>query len=161
MKKTIFPILSLFFILALFYFYAKTDAISEVNANTNLPFPLTLPEKDLEYGGEYVKEGGFGGYVVRKGDISFWVSGWPDVIDKYHVTEYRFKGSEYTIFNIYIGTSINDATGFLKKFGYNQIQNYTFEKNNQVRITLFCDENNNIYEISVRAISTNKNNIIF
>ena len=167
MKKIIFLMLVLS---VAFLTSCSQTAVDELNENTNLPFPLALREEDLKYGGEYEKEPGFGGYVLKKEGLMFWVSGWPDVLDGYHVTEYRFTGREYSVFNISVGNTLDEAVSALKSHGYTRDKEaeelhggtmYIFQKNAQVKISLNADENDNIYEIWATAVKTNKEDVVF
>jgi len=144
----------------------KINAIDEINAAMSLPFKLTLPEKDLEYDDEYTMEPGFGCYVLRKDGLIIFVSGWPDVTDSYHVTEYRITGSDYGVFGISIGSALDDGVAVFESCGYTGDETeagrrYDFRKNEQVSIALFADTEGFIDEIWLTAITTNKDDIVF
>jgi len=170
LKKIILSLFALTLILMASCSNNATDAIDEVNKTMNLPFILALSEKDLEYGDEYERANGFGGYTLRKDGLMFWVSGWPDVVDDYHVTEYRFTDDKYTVFNISVGNTLNDAVSIMEKNGYSRDKEeesfhgnsmYIFQKNEQVRISLQVNGDDQIAEIWVTAIATNKDNVVF
>jgi hypothetical protein len=170
MKKIILSIFAFILIFVSSCSHNTVNAIDEINENMNLPFPITLAEENLEYGNEYDKWEGFGGYTLNKEGLLFSVSGWPDVLDDYHVTEYRFTSNEYSVFDISVGNTIDNAVSVLKKQGYIRDkkeeaefggQFYTFQKNSQIKITLQVDEDDNIFEIWMEAITTNKQNVVF
>jgi len=170
LEKIIFSICVLILIFASSCLHNTIDAIAEVNVNMYLPFPITLSENDVEYGDEFKWSKGFGCYILNGDGIQIWLSGWPDVHDDYHVTEYRFTSNEYHIFGISVGNTLDDAVSVLKNHGYTHdkekealhgAQVYIYQKNEQVKITLQIDKDYNIYEIWVTAITTNKNNIVF
>ena len=166
MKRIIIPIT---LVLILAASCSDIDAINEVNANMNLPFPIALAEDALEYGAEYEREQGFGGYTLSKDGLMFWVSGWPDVVDEYHITEYRFTSKEYNVFGIAVGTTLDNAVSILKKHGYRRDkeeetwygESNIYKKNGQVRILLRAGEDGSIHEIWVTAIATNKDKVVF
>ena len=148
----------------------EVNAIDEVNDNMSLPFPLALPEEELVYGEEYVRDEGFGCCTLRKDGLVIWISGWPDVIDPYHVTKYIFTDDKYNVFDISVGDALDDAATVLMACGYSwneedhaqhDCRDSAFEKQKQVRITLRVDENDVVYEICITAIATNKDDIVF
>ncbi len=170
MKKLALSIFALTLILASSCSHNTVNAIDEVNENMNLPFPLALAEKELKYDDEYERGEGFGGYTLCKEGMMLWVSGWPDVCDDYHVTEYRLTGKEYEIFGISVGNDLDDAVTVLTNHAYVRDETeehnygeraYIYKKNEQVRIMLHVDEDKNIYEIWATAITTNKDNVVF
>ena len=163
MKKNVFFILAFIMLLAACE-HRTVDAIAEVNENMNLPFPLCLPETELKYGDEYDLIHGFGGYALCNEHLFISVSGWRDVLDDYHITEYRVRGGDYHVFGITIGGVLEDAIAFLEKRGYSrddENNRMVHQKNEQMRITLFVDVNDIIIELWVTAIATNKDNVVF
>ena len=168
MKKIIVSICVLTLVFVSSCSHNAIDAIAEVNKNMNLPFSLTLTEGDLEYGDEFEWQKAFGCYILEGEGIQVWVGGWPDLHDDYHVNEYRFTDNKYHIFGISVGNAIGDAASVLENHGYTRDKEaeglyggYIYQKNKQVRISLRVDKDDNIYEIWVTAITTNKDNIIF
>ena len=167
--KRIIPLIIILMLLFSACSHSGSGAIKEVNENTNLPFSLTLKEKDLEYGDEYKKEPGFGGYTLNKDGLLIWAAGWPDVLDDYHITEYRITNHEYNVFNISVGSALNEAVSVLENKGYIRDSkeessfggDRVFKKSEKVKIKLSFDESGNVYEIWVTAVVTNKENVVF
>ncbi len=142
------------------------DVIGELGDNSSFPFRLTLPESELSYGDEYRKGMGFGCYSIETDGLFITVSGWPDVTDVYHVTEYRVTGGLYPVFGISVGNEFASADSALKRHGYKMQKlekgrRAEYIKGTKVIITLFLDTEGLITEYWVSACVTNKGNVVF
>jgi len=124
-----------------------------------------MPEKDLAYDDTYVLGHGFGGYTLEKDGLLIWLAGWPDVLDAYHVTEYRFTSGAYNVFGISVGSTLSDAVLILEAQGYTLDSGanrcFVYQKGKQAEITLTADTVGCIYEIWVTAVVTNKQGVVF
>ncbi len=143
------------------------EAIDEVNANANFPFPLATPEAELDTEG-YERAEGMGGYALRKFGIWLSIAGWPDVQDSYHVKEYRFTVPDYQVFGFTIGDRYEDAAATLEQHGYRVLDSeydwhtVSYTKDDAVDIELQFDKNTRLLnEIWVTAVATNKDNVVF
>jgi|GEM_PF-2502483 len=161
----------------------RDAAIAEVNEGSMFPFPLGLPETELEYGEEYERGEGFGCFSIRKDGTWISIAGWPDCLDDYHVIEYRLTDSTYSVFGISVAEPPNEGethitTGShefteqqLAKRGYEKstetdIWNdgsgrYVYIKDDAVKISLHVDADGVIYEIWATLVVTNKENVVF
>ena len=167
-KTLIVSFVAVFFILLCCYFYlpwSKTGVIREFNKNTNLPFPLAISENNLEYGNEYQYVYGMGGYGLRKEGLFISVAGWPDDLGDNHLIGYSWTSADYSIFGFSIGDDYDNAVSLLKRYGYrpNEAGKFpnAYAKNNAIVIWVSESIDNSIKEIRVRAVSTNKRNVVF
>lgn len=140
--------------------------IDEFNDHASLPFGLAIPEENLGDITEFEYIGGFGCYLLEKEDISYEISGFPDVLDDYHTTAIRFTSSAYAIYGIHTGDIYTKNLAdrmmdfdFMKAETTNPERDIRFE-NDKLSIH-FTLENGIITEIYARLESTNKNHVIF
>lgn len=96
----------------------RRQTLDELNENSDLPFALTLPETELGDTGDYQKGGGWGCYSLENEDIWITLSGYPDVLDPYHVTALTLRTPRYSIFNLRVGDTAGQAVEILKPRGY-------------------------------------------
>jgi hypothetical protein len=78
-----------------------------------------MPETKLQNTDAFEKRPGFGCYVLENSDVSFILSGYPDILfSKYHITEYKIKSSKYTLMGLHVGCSLDTAHEVMKQYGY-------------------------------------------
>ena len=142
---------------------ATNKAIEEVNQICNVPFGLTLPESELKNTDKYVRNEGFGCYILENDDVSFTLGGYPDSLDKYHIIEYQIKTTKYTLMGLSVGCTLDEADKVMKQYGYtistedNWRSRYT---KNGVRIGISLNDDAIVlFHVSVEV--TNKENISF
>ncbi len=108
---------------------AQRRAIAQINRNCDAPFALTMPETKLQNTDTFEKRPGFGCYILENNDISFILSGYPDILfSKYHITEYKIKSSKYTLVGLHVGCSLDTAREVMKQYGYT-LNDHIYKKN--------------------------------
>lgn len=141
----------------------RDETILLINSNSNVPFTLTQPESALKNINEYTMINGFGGYILENNDLSIKVSGYPDCLDKYHVTGYEIKSSRYTFMGLQVGCSLEELEGVMKKYGFtSSIENSWEEQYTKNGVSIGVSLNGNIvtiFHVSVEV--TNKQEISF
>lgn len=96
----------------------RQRALDELNENSGLPFALTLPETELGDVSEYLRVEGWGCYRLENEDVCIGFSGYPDVQDPYHVTDYWLQTPRYDLFGLRVGDTAGRAAEILKPRGY-------------------------------------------
>ena len=96
----------------------REKAIDQLNQNSDLPFPLALPENELGDISAYQRIDGYGCWGLEDADATITISGYPDCLDAYHVTDIRFRTTRYSVFGVRIGDIAKDAVERLKSEGY-------------------------------------------
>lgn len=162
--KVTFTVLFICFCLTSFSGHNKrNETIGEINRNCNVPFALTLPESSLENIKEYSMIGGFGSYLLENEDVSVTISGYPDCLDKYHITGYQIKTPKYIFMGLQVGCSLEaigkvmNLKGFMISTESSRWREYI---KNGVRIGISLkDKAVTIFHISVDV--TNKKDVSF
>lgn len=136
---------------------AQRRTIEEINRNCDVPFDLAMPETELKNTEGYVKEQGFGCYQLENDDVSFELSGYPDALDKYHITSFNIKSSKYTLMGLQVGCSLDKARKAMEQNGYTLDERY---KKNGVVITI-CSSNDVVTSFYVFVETTNTSGAFF
>jgi len=169
-KALIIIIITSVIIITLLYTLNNNKPIDEFNENTNLPFALGLPNTSIVRDEEFQIPGGsYGGFQLVKDDLKIWVSGWPDILDEYHVTSYEFTSDKYSIFGFTNGDYLDNAISTLKKHGYridmipeqSSVQRYIFSNRGVIFINITVNPENEIIRIFVGLETTNKSGAVF
>ena len=80
---------------------AQGSALEQANRHLDTPFSLAMPAEEAEkHATQYRYGGGFGGFTLENQDARYMLSGYPDVLDAYHVTEIRLLSTKYHIFGV-------------------------------------------------------------
>ncbi len=141
----------------------RNQAIAEVNRNSDVPFALALPASKLKNTDEYFRSEGWGCYSLGNDDIFFTISGYPDCLDKYHVTEYQIKSSKYTFMGLQVGCSLDMADEVMERNGYKiSTQNNWLSRYTKSGVRVGVDLSDDIvtaFRVSVEV--TNKKNVVF
>lgn len=93
-------------------------ALDELNRNSELPFALTQPEAELGDTSGYWESWGFGCRGLHNDDVYILLSGWPDVLDDYRVTDIHLLSPQYAIFGLRVGDAAERAAEVLEPRGY-------------------------------------------
>lgn len=138
-------------------------AIAELNQNSTVPLPMAMPESELTDVSDYERMEGFGCYTLENEDLSITFSGYPDVLDAYHVTEYRIKSDEYHLFGLQTGCDLTDADQIMAEYGYSLTEEndwqHCYEKNG-VQIVLEVADRQ-VSGFSVYVDTANHENVQF
>jgi hypothetical protein len=147
---------------------AKTEKyIASFNASFNgilllgekLPFSSSPPDEGFD------TEPGFGCYAYKSADglTSFGVSGYPDALDAYRVTDFSTEDGYYTVFGFSVGDTRAKAEDALARNGYKKIKDSDAASPRfalgRIRIWLLGGET--ITRIDVRLESTNIRHAVF
>ena len=140
-------------------------ALNEFNASSDLPYGLATPEALLGDTSDFEEWPGYGGYQLKNGDISFWVSGYPDVLDDGHVTQYDIKTAKYHIFGLRVGDNVGEVDATLREFGYhwdngNNTRPAGYAKGG-IRIVISEVGTGCVSEFSVSLQTTNRHHVWF
>ena len=148
----------------------KEEVINEVNDNSNLPFPLLLPNSDLDYDeSEYQELPMMGGSGFENDSFRIILTGWPDNRGSSdYITEISFTDPAYSIFGVKVGDDYLVATEVLEKHGYKEESSRvdsgndysSFMKNDAVEITISFNDNGTITKIYLNAI-LNEPQVVF
>lgn len=93
-------------------------ALDELDRNSELPFALTQPEAELGDTSGYGEWQGFGCWGIYNDDVDVTLSGWPDVLDSYHVTGMHLLSSRYSVLGLRVGDAAERAEELLESMGY-------------------------------------------
>lgn len=162
--KLVFTTLFICFCLTNFPGHSKKiETIGEINRNCNVPFALALSESVLENIGEYLMIRGFGCYLLENEDITITVGGYPDSLDKYHITGYQIKSPKYTLMGLQVGCSIDTVDEVMEHYGYINSTKDSWKREyikNGVRISISLEDKIvAFFRISVDV--TNKRGVSF
>lgn len=123
MKKTILAAAVLLLLLSLCACGLSEEelrerAIDQLNKNSDLPYALTLPKAELGDASAYWQGGGWGCESIYDDDIDMLLSGYPDCLDEYHITEIHLLTPKYSIFGLRVGDAPERAGELLEPKGY-------------------------------------------
>ena len=96
----------------------RERALDELNRESELPFALTQPEAELGDTGGYDRLEGYGCWGIHNDDVNITLSGWPDVLDSYHVTGMRLLSPRYSVLGLRVGDAAERAEELLESMGY-------------------------------------------
>lgn len=96
----------------------RQSALNEFNTYSDLPYRLATPEAQLGDMSDFEECPGYGCYLLENQDIIIWISGYPDVLDDGHVTQYDVKSDKYSILGLRVGDDVGEVDTTLRKFGY-------------------------------------------
>ena len=143
----------------------RERAIAELNENSDLPFALTLPETELGDVGAYQQGGGWGCCSLENPDIYLTLSGYPDVMDPYHITGCHLRTARYSLFGLRVGDERARAREVLEPWGYRSVPGGSawadacYEKDG---ITIQFDfREGKVFFIMVSVESTNIEGVVF
>ena len=140
--------------------------ISEFNQNASLPFALAISDDSLGDVSEYTYCGGFGCYALEKEGIAYGISGFPDVIDDYHITSVTLTSSAYAVYGIRTGDAYSESIeDIMRSFDFKTVKatdtNDLKAFGNDKLLVQFTLEENIITSIYVHLETTNKHKIVF
>lgn len=147
------------------YYYIK-------QANKNMQMnglELLISESDIQYklDKDFNVLGGFGGefYDSKDGKMSIIFSGFPDVLDKWVLTDIKTSNSNCSFYGINIGDSFNKAEEILYDINFSEIETNreyikTFKKRKLI-VTFTITDHKKIKEMEIKLESTNKKNVVF
>jgi len=126
MKKTVCTAITLLLLLALCACgmpeeERRAETVDRLNQNSDLPFALALPEAELGDVSAYSRIEGWGCWGLQDEDACITVSGYPDVLDSYHVTGIDLLTPKYSVFGLRVGDTAQRAAEILKPEGYKPV----------------------------------------
>lgn len=137
---------------------AQMRAIEEINRNCDVPFGLAMPETELKNTDGYVREEGFGGYRLKNDDIMFGLSGYPDVLNDYHIVSYEIKSPKYTFMGLRVGCSLDAARKVMEQNGF--ALDDSFYKKSGVGITIYSNKYT-VTSFYVLVYTSNTKGVVF
>ncbi len=96
----------------------RAETVDRLNQNSDLPFALTLPETELGDVSAYSRIEGWGCWGLQDEDARITISGYPDVLDDYHVTDIDLLTPKYSVFGLRVGDTAQRAAEVLEPEGY-------------------------------------------
>lgn len=170
-KKTVIIFILLFILIITILFYSsRYNYIKQANNNMQMnDLKLLMNEKDIQdkLNEEFHVLGGFGGefYESKDGKMSIIFSGFPDVLDKWVLTDIKTSNSNCSLYGINIGDSFNKATEILYDINFSEIntnrEHIKVFKKRKLIITFTITNEKKIKEIEIKLESTNKENVVF
>ncbi|MDE7261121.1 MAG: hypothetical protein K2N78_03530 [Oscillospiraceae bacterium] len=143
----------------------RERAIGQLNRNSDLPFSLILPETELGDVSAYSRGGGWGCWSLFNEDADITLSGWPDVLDSYCVTDIRLRTAKYSVFGLRVGDTAARAGELLEPKGYELVPDvrgwgdaYYLKDGVIIHLELSGEE---ITELTVYVQSTNLEGVDF
>ena len=102
------------------------------------------------------------GYSSPKKGIEIWFSGFPDVGDKWVLTNIQITNPYYSIYNMHVGDKVNEAVQILTENGFTAVEDmkHTYRKKS-IQIRLFINDESEIEKVGIGLKSTNKRGIVF
>lgn len=109
--------------LAVFCFPGRMEArvLRELEEHSDVPIPLTAPEQGLPELPGAARTEGWGCYQLENEDLSLTLSGWPDVQDPYHVTQWTLRSPRYALFGLRTGCALDDVEAILGRYHYRPV----------------------------------------
>jgi hypothetical protein len=145
------------------YFY-----IAQANKHLNMG-EIKLLEKEENIKAmlivKFTPNPGFGlrGYISEKEGIEIRFSGFPDVIDKYVLTDIETTNPRHSFYDIHIGEDVDKAVEVLRKNGFRTSEKtgqYTYKKD-RLLVSIDVGSDNKIEKISIQLESTNRLRVVF
>lgn len=96
----------------------RLSSVAEANENCDAEINLATPEADISNIDEYANSGGFGCYFLSNNDVSYCISGYPDVLDDYHVTQIELLSKNCHIYGFTLSDSAQEAAEHLASVGF-------------------------------------------
>lgn len=171
MKKIVeFIIVCLLVVLSVPFANYVGDKANIVRLNNNMNIDnislLTPIEESKEISNrDYIELYGHGGRSFQKRDRSVTIiySGYPDVMDDYHLTSIIVESGDYEIYGITIGSSVEDIHLIMGSVGYNKKivgSKHVYMKN---KISIIFQENdkNEVSAFEITIETTNNDHVFF
>ena len=114
---------------------------------------------------QYRYGGGFGGFTLENQDVRYTLSGYPDVLDAYHVTEIRLLSTKYHIFGVTLYDELLDALEAFQSYGFTEDESRSEDTrlvmtNENVELVLEASEGI-LYSLRIGVIATNVEGVDF
>ena len=91
--------------------------------------PAEEAEKHAE---QYCYGGGFGCFTLENQDVCYTLSGYPDVLDEYHVTEIQLLSTKYHIYGVTLHDDLQTALEAFQSYGFTEDES----RSNDTRLVL-------------------------
>lgn len=145
-------------------------ALAQLEENCDVPFLLTIPDRELPGLPNALRTEGFGCYGLEDEDLALTLSGYPDVQDPYCLTGFTLRSPRYALFGLRVGDTPDAAAEALTAQGYQPVQEetgtdwarpLTYAKG-PLSVTLgLSDDLERLSSLTVSIAVTNRENIIF
>lgn len=144
----------------------RLTAVTEANENCDAEFGLATPAVDITVEDGYAHIEAFGCYLLENDDIRFCLSGYPDVLDDYHVTQIDLLSDKYHIYGYTLSDSAQEVVEHLTSVGFKKDEALSSSYNQTVmaksgvfiRIGSAADV---IYSLIIQLEVTNEENVVF
>lgn len=148
----------------------STKYIDKVNEKMDMgEFKLLMEPvspQNMEAKG-FLNTGGFGCLPYENKQLGLFVNfvGFPDVLDKYVLTQIETTNPNYHFYDINVGDDAKKAEDILKRNGFSQLDSKSITfiefKKKSLIVSLMIDKNAKITEIKLHLPSTNKKGVVF
>ena len=145
---------------------AQGSALEQANRHLDTPFSLAMPAEEAEkHATQYRYGGGFGGFTLENQDARYMLSGYPDVLDAYHVTEIRLLSTKYHIFGVTLYDELQDALEAFQSYGFTEDESRSEDTrlvmtNENVELILAASEGI-LYDLRIDVIATSVEGVGF
>lgn len=100
----------------------ESRVLAELTQDCTVPFLLTTPDKELPELPNATRVEGWGCYSLENKDLSLTLGGYPDVQDlPYCLIGYTLRSPRYTLFDLRVGSTLEEAENVLKQRGYHPV----------------------------------------
>ena len=112
---------------------AQGSALEQANRHLDTPFSLAMPAEEAEkHATQYRYGGGFGCFTLENRDVCYTLSGYPDVLDEYHVTEIQLLSTKYHIYGVTLHDDLQTALEAFQSYGFTEDES----RSNDTRLVL-------------------------
>lgn len=145
---------------------AQGSALEQANRHLDTPFSLAMPAEEAEkHAAQYRYGGGFGGFTLENQDVRYTLSGYPDVLDAYHVTEIWLLSTKYHIFGVTLYDELQTALEAFQTYGFLEDESRSDDTclvltNENVELVLEASEGI-LYSLRIGVIATNVEGVDF
>jgi hypothetical protein len=131
----------------------------------NVELLLPIEESKEAHDRNYIELYGYGGrsFQKRDGSVTVFYSGYPDVMDDYHLTRVIVESGAYEVYGITIGSTVEEMNLKMENAGFSMKlvgSKYVYTKN---KISVIFHENykNEVNAFEIIIETTNKDQVVF
>ena len=143
----------------------KESAVEECNRESEFLVPLTAPaSRVVDLPELELTANGFGCDVYGSDGVEYTVSGYPDVLNPYHLTDVWVESGACAVYGIRVGDTLQSAKDRLSDWGYETVEPMIYDcayRKHDVLIELVVNGSREISLILVAVDRTNEENVEF
>ena len=109
------------------------SALEQANRHLDTHFSLAMPAEEAEkHAEQYCYGGGFGCFTLENQDDCYTLSGYPDVLDEYYVTEIQLLSTKSHIYGVTLHDDLQTALEAFQSYGFTEDES----RSNDTRLVL-------------------------